>query len=49
MNKSSLVTVFDEWLIVPNVALQPCIAWDEIDDTHVKADISAYKKIIVWD
>lgn len=42
MDKSSLVTVLAECLIVPNVALQPYIAWEEIDDTHVKANISYY-------
>lgn len=42
MDKSSLVTVLAECLIVPNVALQPYIAWDEIDDIHAKANISYY-------
>jgi hypothetical protein len=42
MNKSSLVTILAECFIVPNVALQDYIKWEEIDDTHAKATISYY-------
>lgn len=40
INKSSLVTFLSESLIIPNVALQEYITWEEIDDTHAKATIS---------
>ncbi len=42
MNKSCLVTILAECLLVPNVVLQDYIEWEEIDDTHVKATISYY-------
>jgi hypothetical protein len=42
MNKSSLVTILAECLVIPNVALQHYINWEKIDDTHVKATISYY-------
>lgn len=42
MNKSSLVTILAECFIVPNVALQDYIKWEEIDDKHAKATISYY-------
>lgn len=40
MDKASLVTVLSECLIIPNIALQHYITWEEVDDTHVKAVIS---------
>jgi hypothetical protein len=40
MDKASLVTVLSECLIIPNVALQHYITWEEVDDTHAKAVIS---------
>lgn len=42
MNKSSLVTILAECFIVPNVALQDYIKWENIDDKHAKATISYY-------
>lgn len=42
MDKACLVTILSECLIVPNVALQSYIKWEEIDDTHAKATISYY-------
>lgn len=43
MDKASLVTFLAECLIVPNVALQDYIVWEEIDETHAKATISYYE------
>lgn len=40
MDKSSLVTVLAECLLVPNTALQTYIEWEAVDDTHSKAIIS---------
>jgi len=40
MDRSCLVTVLAESLVVPNAALQDYIKWEEIDDTHAKATIS---------
>lgn len=42
MDKACLVTVLSECLIVPNIALQDYIKWEEIDNTHAKATISYY-------
>lgn len=42
MDKASLVTILAECLIVPSVALQEYISWEEIDDTHAKSTISYY-------
>lgn len=42
MDKACLVTVLAECLVVPNVALQDYITWEEIDETHAKATISYY-------
>jgi hypothetical protein len=42
MDKSSLVNCLSECLIIPNVALQDYIVWEEIDDSHAKATISYY-------
>jgi len=42
MDKACLVTFLSECLIVPNVALQDYIVWEEIDDTHAKATITNY-------
>lgn len=42
MDKSILVTYLSECLIIPSVALQDFIVWEEIDDFHAKATISYY-------
>ncbi|MFA7637209.1 MAG: DUF6544 family protein [Monoglobales bacterium] len=42
MDKSSLVTILAECFIVPSVALQDYISWEEIDDTHAKGIITYY-------
>lgn len=42
MDKSSLVTILAECFIVPNVALQDYISWEDIDDTHAKGTITYY-------
>lgn len=42
MDKASLVTVLAESLYVPNIALQDYIRWETLDDTHVKATITAF-------
>lgn len=42
MDKACLVTFLAECLMVPNVALQDYIVWDEIDETHAKATINYY-------
>lgn len=42
LNQSSLVTFLSECLIIPSVALQDYIAWEEIDALHAKAAISCY-------
>jgi hypothetical protein len=42
MDKASLVTYLSESLIIPNVAIQDLITWEEIDDLRVKATISSY-------
>jgi len=42
MDKASLVTCLSECLIIPNVALQDYIIWEEMDDFHAKAAISFY-------
>ncbi|MBC8080908.1 MAG: hypothetical protein H7X86_11225 [Gorillibacterium sp.] len=42
MDVASLVTVLSESLVVPNVALQDYIVWEEMDNTHAKATISYY-------
>ena len=42
MDKASLVTYLSECLIIPNVALQDYVIWEEIDDLHAKATISYY-------
>jgi hypothetical protein len=42
MDIACLVTVLSECLIVPSIALQDYIVWENIDDTHAKATISYY-------
>ncbi len=42
MDKSSLVTLLSESLIVPSVALQDYIVWEAIDNLHAKATITYY-------
>lgn len=42
MDKASLVTYLAECFILPTVALQDFITWEEIDDLHVKATIKYY-------
>jgi hypothetical protein len=42
MDKASLVTCLSECLIIPNVALQDYVIWEEIDELHAKATISYY-------
>jgi len=42
MNKAGLVTCLSECLLVPNLALQDFIKWEEIDGTHAKAIINYY-------
>lgn len=42
MDKASLVTYLSECLIIPNVALQDFVVWEEIDNFHAKATISYY-------
>jgi L-rhamnose mutarotase len=42
MDKASLVTCLSECLIIPNMALQDYIVWEEIDALHAKATISYY-------
>ncbi len=42
MDRACLVTILAECLLVPHVALQDYISWEEIDDTHAKASISYY-------
>ena len=42
MNKSCLVTVLAECFLVPGMALQNYISWQDIDDTHARARISYY-------
>lgn len=40
MDRASLATYLAECFVIPSVALQDFIAWEEIDDTHAKATIS---------
>lgn len=42
MDKACLVTFLAESLMVPNVALQDYIVWEEIDEIHAKATINYY-------
>ena len=42
MDKACLVTILSESLIIPNVALQDYIQWEELDETHAKATITYY-------
>jgi hypothetical protein len=42
MDRASLVTCLSECLLVPNMALQEYIVWEEIDALHAKAVISRY-------
>ncbi len=42
MDKASLVTCLSECLLIPNVALQDYVIWQEIDNVHAKATISYY-------
>lgn len=44
MDKASLVTFLSECLIIPHVAIQDYITWEEIDALHAKATISYYEK-----
>lgn len=42
MNKACLVTYLSECLLMPHLALQDFINWEDIDETHVKATITYY-------
>lgn len=42
MDKSSLADCLAESLLMPNLALQDFIYWEEIDETHAKATITYY-------
>lgn len=42
MDKASLVTILAECFVVPNIALQDYIKWEEVDDRQAKATISYY-------
>jgi hypothetical protein len=42
MNKASIVTCLSESLLIPNLALQDFIRWEEIDETHARATIDFY-------
>ncbi|CAH2717608.1 hypothetical protein BACCIP111895_04824 [Neobacillus rhizosphaerae] len=42
MDKSSLVTILSESLLMPNLALQDYVSWEEIDETHARATITYY-------
>lgn len=42
MDKSSLVTILSESLLIPNAALQDYVVWEAIDDLHAKAMINYY-------
>lgn len=42
MDKASLVTCLAESLLLPNLALQEYISWEEIDEIHAKAAITYY-------
>ena len=42
MNRAGLVTCLAESLLLPNLALQNYISWEEIDETHAQAVISYY-------
>jgi hypothetical protein len=42
MDKSSLVTCLAEALLIPNLALQDFVSWQEIDDTHARATMEYY-------
>jgi L-rhamnose mutarotase len=42
MDRASLVTCLSECLLIPNMALQDYIVWEEIDALHAKAAITHY-------
>lgn len=42
MNKASLADCLAEGLLMPNLALQDYVKWEEIDETHAKATITYY-------
>lgn len=42
MDKASLVTYLAEALIIPSVAIENYVTWEEIDDNHAKATITYY-------
>ena len=42
MDKASLADCLAEGLLIPNLALQDYIKWEEIDETHAKATITNY-------
>jgi L-rhamnose mutarotase len=42
LDKASLVTCLSESLLIPNMALQEYIVWEEIDALHAKAAITNY-------
>jgi len=42
MNQSSLVNCLAESLMMPSIALQDYIKWEEVDDYHAKATITYY-------
>ncbi|KWX75948.1 hypothetical protein AMQ84_16500 [Paenibacillus riograndensis] len=42
MDQACLVTFLSESLLLPSAAIQSCIAWEPIDDTHARAVIACY-------
>ncbi len=46
MDKASLVTYLSECLLIPSVALEDYIIWQEIDDTTAKATLSYYGETV---
>ena len=46
MDKASLVTYLSECLLIPSVALEDYIVWQEIDDTNVKATLCYYGETV---
>ncbi len=42
MDQACLVTFLSEALLLPSAAIQSCITWEPIDDTHARAAITCY-------
>lgn len=42
LDRGSLVTILAECLLIPNVALQDYVSWEDMDETHAKASIRYY-------